>query len=200
MPLQQYIKCNENSVERYQTIYAKHEGSSAAPTAGFHFTDELFEKLKAKNIEHCFVTLHVGAGTFLPIKTDNLIDHIMHYETGLISDESKSLINDSKKLGKKIVAVGTTSLRLLESASNDQGLIEHQQITTNLFIKPGYRFKIVDKLLTNFHLPCTTLFVLVSCFAGIKQMKAAYAHAIAQKYRFYSYGDCTLLTRNNDEI
>lgn len=198
MPLPPYIKQNKDANEHYQTTYAKNEGSMAAPTAGFHFTEEIFAKLKAKNISYCFITLHVGAGTFLPVKTNDLNDHIMHYESGFIDEETKAIINQAKKDGKKIVAVGTTSMRLLESATNDDGYIEHTMVNTNLFITPGYKFKIVDKLLTNFHFPCTTLFILVCSFAGLAQMKLAYAHAIAQKYRFYSYGDCCLLTKRDD--
>ena len=198
MPLPPYIKKNEAANEHYQTTFAKNEGSMAAPTAGLHFTGEIFAKLKAKNISYCFVTLHVGAGTFLPIKTDNLDDHLMHYETGFIDNQTKDIINNAKKAGKKIIAVGTTSMRLLESATDENGYIERNMVNTNLFIRPGYKFKIVDKLLTNFHFPCTTLFILVCSFAGIKQMKQAYTHAIAQKYRFYSYGDCCLLTKKHD--
>jgi len=198
MPLPPYIKQSEDAAAHYQTIFAAEDGSVAAPTAGLHFTPELFAKLKNKNIEHCFVTLHVGAGTFLPIKTDSIKEHVMHYETGFITQDTKNLINNAKKQGRKIIAVGTTSLRFLESASNEDGVIEHERVNTNLFITPGYKFKMVDKLLTNFHLPCTTLFVLVSTFAGLSTMKAAYEHAIAKKYRFYSYGDCCLLTRNDE--
>ena len=203
MPLPPYIKRNETSKTEdnklYQTIYAKEDGSVAAPTAGLHFTEELFAKLLAKNIAHCFVTLHVGAGTFLPVKAENIKDHAMHYETGFISKESKDLINEYKKANKPIIAVGTTSLRFLESACNEQGLIENDYVNTNLFITPGYKFKIVDKLLTNFHLPCSTLFVLVASFVGLKKIKELYEYAITKKFRFFSYGDCCLLTRTDND-
>ena len=201
IPLPQYIKRKDkldSDAKNYQTIYAKEDGSVAAPTAGLHFTEELLQKLKAKNIDYCFVTLHVGAGTFLPVKVENIEDHQMHYETGFINKETKELINVSKKNGKKIIAVGTTSLRLLEASSNEDGFIEHEQVNTNLFIQPGYKFKIVDRLLTNFHLPCSSLFILVCSFAGIKPMKQLYQHAIAKQYRFYSYGDCCLISKKDD--
>lgn len=203
MPLPPYIKrdniADENDLRDYQNIFAKNDGSVAAPTAGLHFTEELFAKLKSRNIKHCFVTLHVGAGTFLPVKTNNIDDHKMHYESGFISQESKDLINQSKSEGKKIICVGTTSLRFLEASCDDLGVVNKATVNTNLFIRPGYKFKIADYLLTNFHLPCSTLFILVSSFAGIKKMKAAYEHAITNNYRFYSYGDCCLISRQNND-
>lgn len=201
MPLPPYIKRNEgkeeSDINNYQTIFAKQEGSVAAPTAGLHFTDELLAKLTAKNISYAFITLHVGAGTFLPVKTESIKDHKMHYETGFIDEETKNKINQAKKDGKKIIAVGTTSARFLESSCDEDGFIVKEQINTNLFIEPGYKFKVIDQLLTNFHLPCSTLFILVSSFAGMKEMKKLYSHAISEKYRFYSYGDCCLLTKKD---
>lgn len=197
MPLPPYIprhaKPDITDKERYQTIYAKPEGSVAAPTAGLHFTPELVEKLKAKRIGHAFVTLHVGGGTFLPVKAEDTKDHVMHSEWGEITPETAALINETKAKGGKIVAVGTTSLRLLESAASEEGRISPFSGETAIFITPGYRFKAVDRLMTNFHLPKSTLFMLVSAFAGLERMQDAYTHAIENGYRFYSYGDACLL-------
>lgn len=201
-PLPPYIekqhKTSQEDKELYQTIYAKDPGSVAAPTAGLHFTEELFAALKAKNIEYDFITLHVGGGTFLPVKTENLAEHKMHSELVYVSHEVAQKINEVKKRGGRIIAVGTTSARTLEYATNKAGYIEPYQGEVDLFITPGYRFKLVDMLLTNFHLPKSTLLMLVSAFAGYDRIKVAYEHAIASDYRFYSYGDCCLLYREDD--
>ncbi|MFY9288160.1 MAG: tRNA preQ1(34) S-adenosylmethionine ribosyltransferase-isomerase QueA [Alphaproteobacteria bacterium] len=198
-PLPPYIKREKGAAkqdtERYQTIYAAKEGAVAAPTAGLHFTPRLFEALKAKNIETLTVTLHVGAGTFLPVKVEHLKDHVMHAEWGEITPDIAARINKAKQEGRRIVAVGTTSLRLLESAADEEGQVQPFSQDTAIFIYPGYRFKVVDVLLTNFHLPKSTLFMLVSAFAGVEKMRRAYEYAIAENYRFYSYGDATLLER-----
>lgn len=199
MPLPPYIfrenGADEQDKQDYQTVFAKTEGAVAAPTAGLHFTPELLQKLKEKGIKTCFVTLHVGAGTFLPVKAEDTKDHIMHAEYGFISKETTEIINKTKGNGNKVIAVGTTSLRLLESAANDKGKIECFDNKTNIFITPGYKFKIIDKLLTNFHLPKSTLFMLVSALSSTVHMKEAYKHAIDQKYRFYSYGDACLIEK-----
>jgi S-adenosylmethionine:tRNA ribosyltransferase-isomerase len=199
-PLPPYIKRNEGEAKqdraRYQTIYAAREGAIAAPTAGLHFTPELIARLSAKGIECATVTLHVGAGTFLPVKAEQVKDHVMHPEWGEISSGMAAHINKARKEGRRIVAVGTTSLRLLETASDEGGFIHPFCGDTSIFIYPGYRFKAVDVLLTNFHLPKSTLFMLVSAFAGLETMRKAYNYAIAQNYRFYSYGDATLLEKS----
>jgi len=179
----------------YQTVYAKENGAVAAPTAGLHFTQDTFRALKNKGIESHFVTLHVGAGTFLPVKVDDTDDHVMHSEIGVVSPETADALNAAKKRGGRIVSVGTTSLRLIESASSADGRIEAWNGSTNIFITPGYKFRAVDVLMTNFHLPRSTLFMLVSAFAGKEVMRQAYQHAIASDYRFYSYGDSSLLFR-----
>ena len=201
IPLPPYIasKRTEDAQDRadYQTIYARQEGAVAAPTAGLHFTPELFEKLDHKGIERIFVTLHVGAGTFLPVKADDTEDHVMHFESGLIDAATAARLNAVKERGGRLISVGTTSLRLLESAADEQGVIQPWAGATDIFITPGYRFRAVDMLFTNFHLPRSTLFMLVSAFSGIETMKAAYAHAIQSGYRFYSYGDASLLDRND---
>ena len=203
MPLPPYIKRKrpgEDSLwhkfddkENYQTIYASKEGAVAAPTAGLHFTPEVLAKLKEKGVRQVFVTLHVGAGTFLPIKTDNTEDHKMHAEYGIITEEVANTINTAKQNGSRIIAVGTTSLRLLESAADDKGVLHPFAKETDIFITPGYKFKMIDMLITNFHLPKSTLFMLVSAVAGLERMQKAYAHAIEEKYRFYSYGDSSIL-------
>ncbi|PBB37858.1 tRNA preQ1(34) S-adenosylmethionine ribosyltransferase-isomerase QueA [Mesorhizobium sp. WSM3868] len=199
IPLPPYIASKRDDDERdrsdYQTIYAREEGAVAAPTAGLHFTPELFAALEAKGIERRFVTLHVGAGTFLPVKADDTADHKMHAETGLVSQETADALNAARARGGRIVAVGTTSLRLLESAAREDGRIEAWSGPTDIFITPGYRFKTADMLMTNFHLPRSTLFMLVSAFSGLDAMRSAYAHAIESRYRFYSYGDSSLLYR-----
>jgi S-adenosylmethionine:tRNA ribosyltransferase-isomerase len=199
IPLPPYIasKRPEDGQDRvdYQTIYAREEGAVAAPTAGLHFTPELFDMLDKRSIERAFVTLHVGAGTFLPMKVDDTSDHLMHYETGHIDAATAKMLNDAKARGGRIVCVGTTSMRLLESAADENGSMHAWSGDTNIFITPGYRFRFVDMLMTNFHLPRSTLFMLVSAFSGLDTMRAAYAHAIEAGYRFYSYGDTSLLKR-----
>ncbi len=177
----------------YQTIYAAREGAVAAPTAGLHFTDTLFAALEAHDVTRHVVTLHVGAGTFLPVKAEDTQDHRMHAEWGEVTPETAEALNAVRARGGRIVAVGTTSLRLLESAAGDDGMIRPFSGDTAIFITPGYRFRAVDLLLTNFHLPRSTLFMLVSAFSGLETMRAAYAHAIAGRYRFYSFGDACLL-------
>ena len=197
IPLPPYIALKRPEDEQdsidYQTIYASEDGAVAAPTAGLHFTDALFDKLTAKGISRHFVTLHVGAGTFLPVKVDDTNDHKMHSEIGTVCPETAKQLNEVRAKGGRVVAVGTTSLRLLESASNRDGVIEQWSGATDIFITPGYKFRAIDALMTNFHLPRSTLFMLVSAFAGQETMKAAYAHAIESGYRFYSYGDSSLL-------
>jgi S-adenosylmethionine:tRNA ribosyltransferase-isomerase len=197
MPLPPYIRREAGGDDQdksdYQTIFAQKDGAVAAPTAGLHFTPELLANLDARGINRRTITLHVGAGTFLPVKVDDTDDHKMHAEWGSISKEIADLINETRANGGRVVAVGTTSLRLLESAAREDGVVEPFEAETDIFITPGYKFRAVDMLLTNFHLPRSTLFMLVSAFAGFERMKAAYNHAIENEYRFYSYGDCSLL-------
>ena len=197
MPLPPYIRRDDNSADRhdYQTVYAAKDGAVAAPTAGLHFTPALLAALEAAGIARATVTLHVGAGTFLPVKVDDTDDHIMHAEWGEVGPEAVAAIRAARARGGRIVAVGTTSLRVLESAAAADGTIAPFAGETALFITPGYRFKIVDRMMTNFHLPRSTLYMLVSAFAGVDAMRGAYAHAIAAGYRFYSYGDACLLER-----
>ena len=196
-PLPPYIANRRDPVaedaERYQTVYARHAGAVAAPTAGLHFTPQLFAALEARGIQRHFVTLHVGAGTFLPVKAEDTADHRMHAEWGELGSETASALNGVRAAGGRIVAVGSTALRLLETAAREDGSLEAFVGETELFITPGYRFKAVDRLLTNFHLPRSTLFMLVAAFCGLETMQQAYAHAIAAGYRFYSYGDACLL-------
>lgn len=202
MPLPPYIKREKpttglwnryNDKENYQTVYAKYEGAVAAPTAGLHFTDNVLKRLEEKGVTKVFLTLHVGAGTFLPVKTDNTEDHKMHAEFGIITPEACNIINQAKKEGRRIIAVGTTSVRLLESAADNQGVLHPFNGETSIFITPGYKFKIIDYIITNFHLPKSTLFMLICAIAGTERMKQAYQHAIDEKYRFYSYGDSSIL-------
>ncbi|UVF21448.1 tRNA preQ1(34) S-adenosylmethionine ribosyltransferase-isomerase QueA [Microvirga terrae] len=199
LPLPPYIAgkrpTDDKDLSDYQTVYARDEGAVAAPTAGLHFTEDLFRRLDERGIARHFVTLHVGAGTFLPVKADDTDEHRMHAEWGSVSAETARALNEARARGGRIVAVGTTSLRLLESAAQDDGTIAPFSGDTAIFITPGYRFKAVDVLMTNFHLPRSTLFMLVSAFAGLECMKTAYAHAIETGYRFYSYGDGSLLYR-----
>ena len=199
MPLPPYIRRDGQGDAHdradYQTIYARAEGAVAAPTAGLHFTGTLLEALAARGIESLFVTLHVGAGTFLPVKTEDASTHPMHSERGILTQAAADRINAARAAGRRIVAVGTTSLRLLEAAAAEDGRLEAFDGDIDLFILPGYRFKLVDRLLTNFHLPRSTLFMLVAAFAGLERMQSAYAHARAERYRFYSYGDACLLER-----
>lgn len=202
MPLPPYIAAqravDEADKSDYQTIYAEKDGAVAAPTAGLHFTPALLDHLKAKGVHFAHVTLHVGAGTFLPVKVQNTDDHKMHSEWGEISTDTAELLNEVRQSKGRIVAVGTTSLRLLESAAADDGTIEPFSGDTDIFITPGYRFKAVDMLMTNFHLPKSTLFMLVSALAGMQEMRTAYEYAIDNGYRFYSYGDSSLLTVKRD--
>jgi S-adenosylmethionine:tRNA ribosyltransferase-isomerase len=197
MPLPPYIAtkrpCEDDDRRAYQTIYARREGAVAAPTAGLHFTDELFGLLAARGISRHFVTLHVGAGTFLPVKADDTAEHRMHAEWGEVRPETAAALNAARRHGGRIVAVGTTSLRLLESAATAEGMIQPFAGETAIFITPGFCFHAVDLLMTNFHLPRSTLFMLVAAFSGLDTMQRAYAHAISAGYRFYSYGDATLL-------
>jgi S-adenosylmethionine:tRNA ribosyltransferase-isomerase len=199
MPLPPYIaaKRAEDEQDRadYQTVYARQDGSVAAPTAGLHFTPDLLAALTERGVSSHFVTLHVGAGTFLPVKTDEVSEHKMHTEYGEVSVATADALNAVRAAGGRIVCVGTTSLRLLESATTEGGLVQPFMAETAIFITPGYRFRAADVLMTNFHLPKSTLFMLVSAFAGTEVMRAAYDHAIATGYRFYSYGDSSLLFR-----
>jgi S-adenosylmethionine:tRNA ribosyltransferase-isomerase len=202
MPLPPYIAARRAPDERdridYQTMFAQVEGSVAAPTAGLHFTDALVERLRQRGISFHKVTLHVGAGTFLPVKAADTAEHPMHAEAGSVSAQTADALNAARRGGGRIVAVGSTSLRLIESASGDDGTIRPFAGETALFITPGYRFRAVDAMMTNFHLPRSTLFMLVAAFSGLEAMKRAYAHAIETGYRFYSYGDACLLFRAQD--
>ena len=199
MPLPPYIRklrpVEARDAEDYQTVYAGPEGAVAAPTAGLHFTPGLLEQLTVRGIERAVVTLHVGAGTFLPVKTERIEEHRMHAEYGEIPPAAAEAINRAKAESRRIVAVGTTSLRLLESAAAEDGGLSPFSGETDIFITPGYRFRVIDLLMTNFHLPKSTLFMLVAAFAGLERMQQAYAHAIASDYRFFSYGDASLLER-----
>lgn len=200
MPLPPYIAARRAEDERdrsdYQTVFAAHDGSVAAPTAGLHFTPELLAALAARGVSTHGVTLHVGAGTFLPVKADEVADHRMHAEWGEVSAATADALNAARAAGGRIVCVGTTSLRLLESATGEDGVVRPFHGDTAIFITPGYRFRAADVLMTNFHLPKSTLFMLVSAFCGLETMKAAYAHAVTDGYRFYSYGDGSLLFRS----
>ena len=197
MPLPPYIaqKRAEDAQDKqdYQTIFAEKDGAVAAPTAGLHFTPQLLDALSERGIEQHIVTLHVGAGTFLPVKADDTDDHKMHAEWGAVSEKTARALRDVKARGNKVVSVGTTSLRILESAAQAHGSIQPFAGKTSIFITPGYRFRAIDALMTNFHLPRSTLFMLVSALSGLETMRAAYAHAIENEYRFYSYGDASLL-------
>lgn len=197
MPLPPYIAAKRPTDARdaddYQTMFAREKGAVAAPTAALHFTPDLMAALAASGIEHTTLTLHVGAGTFLPVKVDDTADHAMHAEWGRIDTATADRLNQARAQGGRVIAVGTTSLRLIESAARADGIIEPFEGDTAIFITPGYRFKGIDGLITNFHLPRSTLFMLVSALMGLDTMQAAYAHAIANDYRFYSYGDSSLL-------
>ena len=193
MPLPPYIHESLKEKERYQTVYAKHEGSSAAPTAGLHFTDELLERIKEKGVEIANVTLHVGIGTFRPVKVDNVEEHEMHSEHFYIKPEDVEKINNAKAKGKRVIAVGTTSCRVLESIADDNGNVKPIESDTNIFIYPGYKFKCVDALITNFHLPESTLIMLVSSLAGKDYIMKAYNEAVKEKYRFFSFGDAMFI-------
>jgi S-adenosylmethionine:tRNA ribosyltransferase-isomerase len=199
MPLPPYIAGkrapDDEDMSDYQTVYAAKDGAVAAPTAGLHFTDELLRGFADAGVESARVTLHVGAGTFLPVKAEDTSAHVMHHEWRQISAETAEAINRAKDAGRRVIAVGTTALRSLESAADESGKLSATSGSTDIFITPGYRFRVVDGLWTNFHLPRSTLFMLVAAFAGLERMNAAYAHAIANGYRFYSYGDASLLWR-----
>ena len=201
MPLPPYIKREKGGrttdKENYQTIYAKNEGAVAAPTAGLHFTPELFKKLEEKGVEKLFVTLHVGGGTFLPVKVDDTDNHKMHAEFGVLTKQVADKINQAKKEGRRIISVGTTSLRLLESAADENGELQPFEKETSIFITPGYKFKVIDAMFTNFHLSGSTLFMLVCAFAGIDTMKQTYKTAIKNGYRFFSYGDACFLEKQS---
>jgi S-adenosylmethionine:tRNA ribosyltransferase-isomerase len=200
MPLPPYIekyrKANIQDNDHYQTIFAKHIGSVAAPTASLHLTEELLSRIRQKNIVIAYVTLHVGGGTFLPVKSDIITDHKMHSEHISITQKDADIINKAKSSGSRIVCVGTTALRVLESVSDDNGYIKAFTGETDIFIYPGYQFKACDALLTNFHLPQSTLFMLVCAFMGTTQMKDAYQKAMNGNYRFFSYGDACFLEKN----
>jgi S-adenosylmethionine:tRNA ribosyltransferase-isomerase len=199
MPLPPYIRRPRGGTASdrrdYQTIFARAEGAVAAPTAGLHFTPALLEAISARGIQWVTLTLHVGPGTFLPVKVDDPREHRMHAEWGVVGPAAAGRINDARARGGRVVAVGTTSLRLLESAADDNGTVHEFCGETRLFILPGYRFRAIDLLLTNFHLPRSTLFMLVAALAGLDRIRAAYAHAVAERYRFFSYGDACLIER-----
>jgi S-adenosylmethionine:tRNA ribosyltransferase-isomerase len=201
MPLPPYMRRDADNTdeEQYQTVYAKESGAVAAPTAGLHFTPELLAAIDASGVQRVEVTLHVGAGTFLPVKVDDTTDHQMHSEEIIVSEAQADAINTAKAKGGRIIAVGTTAMRVLESVTNETGQVQPFAGETSIFITPGYRFKAVDVLMTNFHLPRSTLFMLVSAFSGLDEMQAAYQHAIDHEYRFYSYGDACLLFKKNPE-
>ena len=189
MPLPPYIKAELEDQERYQTVYSREVGSAAAPTAGLHFTQELLDAIRAKGVNTAFVTLHVGLGTFRPVKTEEVMEHHMHSELCMMNDETAAILNKTRADGGRIVCVGTTSCRTLESLVNEDGTFEAKSRWTDIFIYPGYRFKAMDALITNFHLPESTLVMLVSAFAGRETVLAAYAEAVKERYRFFSFGD-----------
>lgn len=202
MPLPPYIKRSKEGKEsdktNYQTVFAKHEGAVAAPTAGLHFTKELLQHFKENGIQEEFITLHVGGGTFLPVKVEDTENHKMHSEYGIITQEVAHRLNQAKKDGRRIIPIGTTALRLLESAADENGVLHPFCQETDIFITPGYHFRFADALFTNFHLPQSTLFMLVCAFAGIDTMKQAYQHAIEHHYRFFSYGDACLIEKSKN--
>lgn len=193
MPLPPYIKAELADRERYQTVYSRELGSAAAPTAGLHFTNELLDQIRAMGVRVCFVTLHVGLGTFRPVKEDNILDHEMHSEFCMISKETAEIINETKRNGGRVIAVGTTSCRTLESFAGEDGVMCEKSGWTDIFIYPGYRFKCIDALVTNFHLPESTLIMLVSALAGRENVLNAYNTAVAERYRFFSFGDAMLI-------
>ena len=193
MPLPPYIKAELEDQERYQTVYSKVAGSAAAPTAGLHFTPELLERVREMGVKVCFVTLHVGLGTFRPVKAEDITDHEMHSEFCMISQETADIINETKKNGGRVICVGTTSCRTVESFAAEDGTMSERSGWTNIFIYPGYRFKVLDALVTNFHLPQSTLIMLVSALAGRERVLAAYEEAVREKYRFFSFGDAMFI-------
>jgi S-adenosylmethionine:tRNA ribosyltransferase-isomerase len=193
MPLPPYIKAELQDQERYQTVYSREVGSAAAPTAGLHFTNDLLEKIREKGINTAFVTLHVGLGTFRPVKADNILEHHMHAELCMISEETAKILNETKANGGRIICVGTTSCRTLESLVNDDGSFEPKSKWTEIFIYPGYHFKAMQALITNFHLPESTLVMLVSVFADREKVLNAYQEAVRERYRFFSFGDAMFI-------
>ncbi len=194
MPLPPYITHKLQDKNRYQTVYAKYDGSAAAPTAGLHFTNELLEEIEAKGIKIAYVTLHVGLGTFRPVKVDNVLEHHMHSEYYQVSQEAADIINQTKENGGRVICVGTTSCRTVESAADEKGRLKECCDNTEIFIYPGYRFKVLDCLITNFHLPESTLVMLVSALAGRENVLAAYEEAVKERYRFFSFGDACFVT------
>ena len=194
MPLPPYIKEELEDSERYQTVYSKVVGSAAAPTAGLHFTNDLLEQVESIGVKVCYVTLHVGLGTFRPVKAESLDEHEMHSEYCVISQETADIINQTKREGGRVICVGTTSCRTIESWANEDGTIEAKAGWTNIFIYPGYRFKVLDALITNFHLPESTLIMLVSALAGRENVLAAYDEAVRERYRFFSFGDAMFIS------
>ena len=199
MPLPPYITHKLQDKNRYQTVYAKYEGSAAAPTAGLHFTKELLEELNNRGIKTAFVTLHVGLGTFRPVKVDNVLEHHMHTEYYQVSQEAADLINETKKSGHRVICVGTTSCRTIESAADENGALSECCGNTDIFIYPGYKFKVLDCLITNFHLPESTLVMLVSALAGRGHVLSAYEEAVKERYRFFSFGDAMMIVDNLSE-
>ena len=193
MPLPPYITERLDDKERYQTVYSKEQGSAAAPTAGLHFTKELLEEVKKKGVNIAYVTLHVGLGTFRPVKVDDVNEHVMHSEFYHLEEDDAKIINDTKKRGNKIISVGTTSTRTLETIGDENGFVKAQSGWTNIFIYPGYEFKVVDKLITNFHLPESTLIMLVSALSGKEKVMNAYNEAVKERYRFFSFGDSMII-------
>ena len=202
LPLPPYIEraAGADDDTRYQTVYAKHQGAVAAPTAGLHFTDGLLGRLKAKGVETAEVTLHVGAGTFQPVRVDKIEEHKMHSEWFDVPPETVAAIEAAHARGNKVWAVGTTSMRALESAARETGCLKAGQGDTDIFITPGYRFRVIDRLITNFHLPKSTLLMLVCAFSGMEHIRAVYRHAVEHEYRFFSYGDAMVLGRNETDI
>lgn len=194
MPLPPYITHRLEDKNRYQTVYAKHDGSAAAPTAGLHFTPELLETIKAKGVKVAEVTLHVGLGTFRPVKVDNILEHHMHSEFYMVEEKQAAIINETKKNGGRVICVGTTSCRTIESATGEDGVLRAGSGWTEIFIYPGYKFKMLDALITNFHLPESTLLMLVSALAGRDNVMAAYEEAVKERYRFFSFGDAMFIS------
>ena len=193
MPLPPYITERLDDRERYQTVYSKEKGSAAAPTAGLHFTEDLLEKVRKKGVNIAYLTLHVGLGTFRPVKVDDVNEHVMHSEYYCLSQEDADIINNTKKSGGRVISVGTTSTRTLETIGDENGFVKAQSGWTNIFIYPGYEFKVVDKLITNFHLPESTLIMLVSALAGKEKVMNAYNEAVKERYRFFSFGDSMII-------
>ncbi len=193
VPLPPYIKREVDYPDQYQTIYAQKEGSAAAPTAGFHFTDRVFQALTEKGVETAFITLHIGPGTFQPVKAEDIREHKMHSEFYRISNETAATINRARREGRRVIAVGTTVCRVLETAAGEDGLVCGREGWTDLYIYPGFKFRLIGAMLTNFHLPRSTLLMLISAFGGYDLVMKAYSEAVAEKYRFYSFGDCMLI-------